>query len=346
MNKGWTEIPEAVRRQASEWVARRDAGLSPAEAEEFEAWCRAAPAHAAAVARYDALWVELDRPRRNGEGPALGRDLKRLAGRARRRRGRALGALAALLMVAGGGWWLAREGVPAPAIGGPESVSVPLRRTLADGTVVEHPAGVEMTVRIGADGPRRVSLRRGRAYFAVAPDPARPFLVAAPEVEVRAVGTAFAVEVRAGVVDVVVAEGKVAVAAVDRVREREPAAIRGRLVEAGQRAVVTRAPESAADATRVETLDGAALAAALAWRHPRVEFVQSPLREVVAVMNRAAETSGGPRFVLADPALGEVRLSGWFRVDDPEAFSGILRHGFGIDVERGAGDSWVLRRAR
>src|SRR3546814_17782156 len=60
-------------------------------------------------------------------------------------------------------------------------------------------------------GERRVDLVAGRAFFRVAPDPSRPFIVNAGGKSVRAIGTAFEVSFEHGNMVVTLAEGKVRV---------------------------------------------------------------------------------------------------------------------------------------
>src|SRR5690606_20213445 len=79
---------------------------------------------------------------------------------------------------------------------------------LPDGSRVEiHPGG-EIAERF-TPGERRVSLLRGEAYFTVAKNPDRPFVVEANGVAVHAVGTAFNVRLPTdeAAVEVLVTEG-------------------------------------------------------------------------------------------------------------------------------------------
>ncbi|MCX6941829.1 MAG: FecR domain-containing protein, partial [Verrucomicrobia bacterium] len=84
----------------------------------------------------------------------------------------------------------------------------PATRVLADGTVVEL-NGAAVIVADFTASERRVRLERGEAYFTVMKDPARPFIVTAAGVAVRAVGTAFNVRLADTAVEVLVTEGQV-----------------------------------------------------------------------------------------------------------------------------------------
>src|SRR5690606_13211227 len=84
------------------------------------------------------------------------------------------------------------------------------RITLPDGSIVTLDSETAMQF---ADTPdeRRVTLVRGRAFFQVAKNRSRPFIVDAGGKHVRAVGTAFEVSMERGEMTVVLAEGKVRV---------------------------------------------------------------------------------------------------------------------------------------
>ena len=82
---------------------------------------------------------------------------------------------------------------------------------LADGSVVQVDPETRLRVNY-EEHVRRVYLEHGRAFFHVAKNAERPFLVESNDTAVRAVGTAFAVEQRDNAtILVTVAEGKVAI---------------------------------------------------------------------------------------------------------------------------------------
>lgn len=324
---------------AAEWVARRDAGLAEHEQIEFEAWCAASVLHAEAVARFEMTWIALGRPRRAGAQTELTRELQRTARRRRQRRLVRAGAGLAVVLAVGLAW---RELRP-PIVPRSQTVMhVPTRLNLADGSVIEYPPTAE--VKVDYSGTlRRVTLSRGEAHFTVAPDPARPFVVDAGGVAVRAVGTAFSVQLGGRAVEVLVTEGVVAVAkaapkgaAAASADPPVPLAVVG----AGNRLVIAVALQPTA-VPQLNPVEHQEVAERLAWLNPRVEFSGAPLSEVVAVLNRYNRE----RLVLGDGALADVPLSGLFRADDAETFIRMLETGFGISIERRDGEI-VLRKAR
>ncbi len=276
----------------------------------------------------------LDWPRETGLGPDLARAIRAEVARRRRKRFRVATATACALLL--GVFVAQRSGVFAPAVPvaiASSRVSAPERRTLPDGSVVDLKNGATIEVNF-TPALRRVVLTRGEAHFEVAKNPARPFVVTADGVEVRAVGTAFAVERGGATVEVLVTEGRVTVA-------RESAAPSAPTpLAAGHRVVIAASAESA-PAPDVTALSANEIARRLAWRVPRLEFSGAPLAEVV----RLFAEHGRVRLALGEPALGAVKVSGVLRADNVDALLQLLAadHAIEADVtEAGI----VLRRRR
>ena len=358
MNRHASTLDE-IDAVASEWVARRDAGLAPHEQAEFDRWCAASVLHAEAVARFELTWVALGRPRRTGGRGELRRELGAVARRRRLRRA-AVVAVAVGMLAMGAAWW---RSAPRGAEAGLEAagrtiVHKATRETLPDGSVIGRAAGAEFTVDFSG-AARRVTLQRGEVHFSVMQDATRTFVVVAGGVEVRAVGTAFSVQLGRAQVEVLVTEGRVAVeqgsgtagpadagsataAAAQPLISLHPPSRQPIFLDAGNSLVIEVALQPVAAAKpKVQTIAPAQIAERLAWLNPRVEFSGAPLSEVVAVLNRYNAT----KFSLGDAALAGVPLSGLFRADDPETFTRLLETGFGINSER-RGDEIILRKVR
>jgi transmembrane sensor len=207
-------------------------------------------------------------------------------------------------------------------------------RTLADGSVVELNGAARIEIEFSA-ALRRVRLAGGDAHFSVAKDPARPFVVAVGALEVRAVGTAFAIARDAGEIAVLVTEGRVAVSSITD--SAPPSAL---VAGEGLRVADPTAP---AVAPRVAALTPAEIDARLAWRVPRLEFSATPLARVVEMFNAHAARHGGSRLTLADGALAPLRVTGVLRADDTESLLRLLAGQFGIAAEPQTG-GFALRR--
>ncbi len=230
--------------------------------------------------------------------------------------------------------------VPAPAV----FASVPEGRHLPDGTLVELRPGARLTVDF-SDAVRRVVLESGEAHFSVAKNPARPFVVVAGGVEVRAVGTAFAVAMSRGQVGVLVTEGRVALGrsanANPSAVATDPGSVRTlATLGAGDRVrVEVGSTEAPITAPLVEQLSAPEVARELAWRMPQLTLSATRLSEVIPVFNRY-----GPERLVLDPALGELRLGGVLRADNTPALLSLLKNEFGVEAERRDGALWLCRR--
>ena len=331
-----------IEAAASAWIARRDAGMTEAEAAAFNRWA-ADPRHAAAFARHEHTWKIFDRPTNAGQGRVLAHEFRARLARQRRRR-RATATLAALscLLVAGVAWrWPVLEQAE-PALGRSAAVVLPERRTLPDGTVVELKSGAEIAIDYSREF-RRVYLRKGEAHYQVTDSAARPFIVDVAGVEVRAVGTAFSVELGQQAVGVMVTEGQVAVNAPETsVSARATAEISKPsvgLVDAGHRLVIEITKDVRPQPVAV-AISAPEIAERLAWRAARLEFTGAPLSEAVALMNQYNRV----QFAIEDPSLANLEVSGYFRADNYETFLRLIEQGLGLKSER-VGEKILLLRA-
>lgn len=286
----------------------------------------------------------LDWPVEAGTVEALLCELDARARQRRRHRLAAAGCVAAML-VAGVLWVAPRAPLSVAPAASTVVVFLPSRQVLPDGSVVELKEGSELKVDFTA-ALRRVTLKRGEAHFQVAKNAARPFLVDAGGVAVRAVGTAFSVQMGPQAVEVLVTEGRVAVdrsASVATADAARPPSRTLAIVDAGNRVVVDDAPLPAdRSAPQVQPVTAAELEEKLAWRVPRLEFSRTPLAQAVPMFNRHSRA----RLILAEPALGGLQLSGIVRADNVEALLRLLEANFGIQAEHRAGNEIVLRKAR
>lgn len=335
----------AVRARAAEWVARLDAGLSEAEQAELARWVGADASHAAALAQLSAAWRRLDGPQVHGAAPAAEAALARRAHRRRVRR-TMLSGLAACLMFVTTGWWLRSSPAPAtvvPAAAPASIVAAPSRvQTLPDGSVVDLHEEAEIAVDFTA-AYRRVRLLRGEAHFAVTKDRRRPFVVDANGLEVRAVGTAFAVRLAPTEVEVLVTEGRVAVGRPEgSANSADLIAPDGSVpvVPAGSRVLVRLNVGTEPIAPEIKPVSVAELGERLAWRVVRLDFSGTRLADAVAQVNR----HNREQLRIADETLADLRVSGLVIADKVEDFVRLLELS-GVSVERRETGEILLRRA-
>lgn len=332
-----------IEEQAASWLARRYGGFRPEEKAAFDAWLAEDPRNADAVGELEKVWhlVALGAAGQGDIARARERSRTRLCARRRRR---ALAGAAAMGIALLTGWFVWNPGAALPVAMSPQAgiALSPDLRELPDGSSVQLNARAEIAVEFTPER-RLVRLIRGQALFTVARDGARPFVVAAGAVEVRALGTAFTVRFDPGAVDVLVTKGTVAVERLAPIPAMaQPAAAvaasPGSLrLTAGQRTQVPLALEAKAPA--VVAVTPAEIASVLAWREHRIEFTRTPLAEAVRLFNSQNRT----RLVVADPVTGRFEISGIFWADDPESFVRLLTSAFDMQSDL-LGDEVTLRK--
>ena len=325
----------SIRATASQWLVRRDAGLTADEMVEFSEWRAAHPAHDAAVRAAERtarllgrlgetapadLWREVDELCDPRESRSSGL-WPRWAG---------VLAAAACIAIVASLWFRA-------ATQAPQSVTVAAsERTLdlEDGSTLHLDAGSTVAFKFTPE-QRRIDLRNGLVHFSVAKDPQRPFVVAAGDVLVQAVGTAFDVRYQAGAVQVDVTEGKVQVTAPSVRGEASPV-----LLAAGQ-GVTVSAARSTGGRPGMSDPDRTLSRRTLATPE-RLVFDQTPLADVIAQFNRASRV----QIEIGDAELGSRPVGGTFNADQAEVFVSLLASAGDVRVERVSETHVILRRAQ
>lgn len=324
---------DPVRHQAAAWFARlRADDVSERERVQFQRWLANGSGNRMAYERLEALWSglgthagrpEIDEALRENVLP------RRLSVTRRPRRATSWVAAAALLVVMLSGGWLAwratyQVGVQTYATGVGE------RRTLLlkDGSRVTMDTNTRLSASFSA-GSRHLALEKGRAFFDVAKDTRRPFLVAAQAGVVRAVGTRFDVYEHDSVVEVTLVEGRVEVT--PQGAKQDPR-VPPTAMQSGQRLLMGKGY-----ATPV--IESANTGTAVAWLSGKLVFNDTPLPVAVAQFNRYSTS----RIAIDGDAVAELHVSGVFHSDDSKAFVDALRGSYGLSVEHdGAGNLTLL----
>lgn len=318
-------LDERTIEQAARWHARLAApDCSDRDRARFERWRRRNRAHAAAYAAAERLARDLDRhattdarlQRMAHEAYVAGAAEVPTAaeGRAHLRPWAVPATLAAALVALVVAVALRDQLWPKPEPT-PYRTATSERRdvTLEDGSTVHLDVATELSALMTSKR-RSVEMRRGRALFDVADEAARPFTVEAGEAQITALGTLFQVQREPGRTTVTLAEGSVSVA--DRRAAREE-----RLVPGEQ----LRIDDDSGSWTR-HTIDPEA---ATSWSRGRHIFRTTPLAEALEEVNRYATTP----VRLADPAFGDLPVSGTFVAGDSELIVSALVAVLPLQVE-------------
>jgi transmembrane sensor len=285
---------------------------------EFEAWRNAGRSHAEAFARVVAAWDAIDEHAAAPEILNLRKDAldqaQWLAMRRPepRRRSPAIAAAfaAAIALGAAGLYFL----YPAPrqSAGRIYASEIGERKIiyLEDGSRIEMDADSQVSVAF-TPGERHLQVLRGQAFFQVAKDRARPFVVEANRRDVVATGTSFDVEAIADGLQVALVEGHVIV----------------RNAGASHAADAVLAALSPGDELTVQSGRAPALVhhadmlTATAWRQGKLVFDDVPLADAVAQLQRYSHQK-----IAADRSVAALRVSGVFDVGDLAGFAVAVEH--------------------
>jgi transmembrane sensor len=219
------------------------------------------------------------------------------------------GVCALLAVVIGTVWWL-----DPPLSRTHLATRIGERRTatLADGSrlTLNTASRLEAIIRLRS---REVALITGEALFDVTFRALRPLRVIAGETHVEVVGTVFNVRRTDSGARVTVLAGKVAM----RVgRQGEPVLLaQGEAAETAAGSMVV-----APHAVNVD--------AAVSWRDGRLVFDDVPLAEALAEVQRYRRAP----IVLADAAVGRLRLTGAFPTHDPDRLLRLLPEALPVEV--------------
>lgn len=292
---------QTIDEAAAEWAVRLDRGLDESERLALDHWLGEDRLRRGALARAQAVFSQTA----EGLGSEFGE--KRPSRR---------------LVIGGGLGLVAAVGAGAlitPRMLGRQTLMTRIgeirRVPLEDGSFAAINTDTVVAVALKPER-REIALERGEAWFQVAKDKERPFIVAAGPVRVRAVGTAFSVRRRSRGAQVMVTEGVVEV--------WSKGASQRRRVVAGEQAFVS--DKSGATAPIQRPLE---VGRALAWREGQIILDGDTVGAAVADFNRY----NARKIIIADPRVEGRRVVGWFRTNEPESFASAVARSEGVPID-------------
>lgn len=335
---------KAIQEEAALWVVRMEQqALSDQENQELKSWLKASLAHAQifretveVFGRADILMVLSELlPLEQVEKPRS---------RQRLRRQYSLAVAATMMALVTTLSVLTWQGVSNPVdndqrdmasyeteIGGRKVV------VLSDGSAVTLNTDTLLDIRFD-EQLRRLVLIRGEAYFEVAKNPDRPFIVYAGDGQITAVGTAFSVYKRQHVVQVTVTKGKVTVQSDRAILDALPAPpmdnalsdsgspITAVLLQSGQ--VATYGDDKII--AQMETVEPKVMVRNLLWQQGMLAFEAEPLENVIAEFSRYNQLE----IIIVDDQLKTVTVDGYFKSDDITGMLKSLQYNFGVEITR------------
>lgn len=205
--------------------------------------------------------------------------------------------------------------------------------TLSDSSRVTLNTNSKIAVAFdGQSDIRRIHLLQGEAYFELAKDPLRPFIVDVNKREVRAVGTAFNIRLDSGYIEVLVKEGIVEFADVPRA---------AKMNSLPERLTAGQVLEIENGAKERSVLLSERVKMKLSWQTGRVIFQGDKLKDVISEVSRYTNT----RFVFSDDKAESISVGGSFRIGNVEALLDSIKEGFDVNIEKRSDGAVVLSSA-
>lgn len=232
-------------------------------------------------------------------------------------------AIGTVFILRSGSVWNAARPLETAVYQSPRATHQKLR--LPDGSQVALGALSTISLNFSSEA-RYLVLEGGEAFFEVARDARRPFVVQAGPVTVRALGTSFNVRRADEQVMVAVSEGVVEVK-----RRRTAHADSAVRVSAGEQVSVN-------SALTTPSVTVANPQAVTAWQRGRLEFVNEPLSSVVSTVNRYSSRE----IVVTDAELAATSYTGTVNEDRIEEWLTALPDVFPVRVSHVGGETILL----
>ncbi|MEQ1635531.1 MAG: FecR family protein [Methylococcales bacterium] len=185
--------------------------------------------------------------------------------------------------------------------------------SLADGSEIILNTDSALSVQY-ADAQRQITLHQGEAYFVVAADALRPFEVQTFAGRVRALGTAFNINLQQDAAEVTVYQHAVKIT-----------------TETGK--VLEQLPEGKQIVFAADTLNAvhtANLQRLKAWRNQRMVFQDKPLVDVIAELNRYRPG----KIMITSAAIKKLPVTGVFDTDDTNIALKTIEQSLSIKVTK------------
>lgn len=311
-------------REASEWVQRLNESSDQAVADQWLEWCRSDALNLEVFEQMQSIW------RGFSEAPDTVPFPYPAAARPKGRIRLIALAASVVLLVGVAGWFVLRS--PAiqvfeTAVGEQRSIA------LTDGSHLDLAPDSQISARFSRLR-RDVQLERGQAFFTVAHNAMRPFVVEVNGLTVTAVGTAFDVRIGPSTTVVTVSEGRINVApgenAADAGAGLQPVIVRAGV---GQQVTFSKPTHRFSVATVDPKVAGS-------WRDGILRFVGEPLEDVVGEVNRYST-----RKIILASALQQTRFTGTVSPQDIADWLKALEQIYAIQVlDQGADEIHIQSR--
>ena len=351
-----------IAHQAAQWLLRfeRDGGLTYQEREELIEWLDQSPLHLEHFERLAGVWsgsnvlshLRVPLPVRESFYTRFVTSFESFKWK---------GAAIALFVVLALSVVFLHDAIDPARMNGIVQTQIGDQKTLelVDGSILKLNTQSKVRIEYSHD-VRNVFLLRGEAHFTVTKDVDRPFRVYAGDGLIHAIGTAFGVYLRNGVVDVTVNEGRVGIASVAEPEEIDNVARSNEskkplvaksvtslgILRAGEAGVIiSKLDDNAKLVHRFDQLNqitNVEVANRTSWTNGVLIFSGEPLEDVVKEISRYTNVD----IEFSDPAVGQIRIGGNFPVGETDVMFSSLETSFGLQVTRLSQDRVMISSSK
>lgn len=343
---------------ASDWIAKLDRGLTKSEKSALQAWLSLSAQNLAVLFEVAQVWDKMDELSRLSDlFPQTAANHQKPS--KQKKWAMALAASVVFALSLGvyqsdADFFLFAQDNPSTVV----AMQMNYQTGIGESNTINLPDNSKMVlntnsfvqVRYTATA-RIIELQRGEIHIDVAHDKTRPLSVIASGKVIQAVGTAFNVEVRNELVELIVTDGKVLVGG----NNRQPAAPNTNTLDI--ETLAKRLPQSSMaiskgekvdlDLTgklveKVVKVDPLEIATSLSWRQGNLIFRGESLADAMAEISRYTDI----QFELSeDEMLKNVQVAGMFKTGDVKGLLEVLSNNFNIRYEKISSDKFILRYA-
>jgi transmembrane sensor len=328
---------KAILQQACEWISRFDRGLSNIEEQVFSDWVNISKTHRQSLFEVAQTWDDLSVLNELSTLFPLRDNHVRQTSLFSNRKTVVIAASFAFVFVSCLAWFVNSQlmsSMTEPSllvINAETSVGEHRVLSLDDGSVIHLNTDTSVSIDF-SDTRRDVHLLRGEAYFVVAHDMQRPFIVKAANNTVTAVGTAFNVQITSTKnLELLVTDGKVLIKnnqdnnRISTVTESShPLDGLGELMIAGQKAFISQ------QSIQQLTLSNEQVQTDLAWQQGMLIFHGESLAEALKEISRYTSIN----FTLADDQVKQRKVAGYFKAGDIQGLLFALENNFNITYSK------------
>lgn len=334
-----SESSNDIMDNACDWIAKIDRGLSEKETKQFQQWLFMSPQHMETMMEVAQFWDKLEELNRLAQVVPENLVVKDKASK-----WPVALAASVLLMCSMLFFQLGEESAPKyVAVEKSYSTQVGEKNTihLPDSSVLVLNTNSLVDIRYTQEA-RIIELQQGELHVEVAHDKQRPLSVVAGGKVIQAVGTAFNVEYHQKTVELIVTDGKVLVATLDRDKKADTITrlpSQSLAVSKGQK--VDLQTEVTVQEQQVEVVEAAEITSELSWQKGKLIFRGDKLADAMAEIERYTEY----KILLDDDAaLRDIKIAGMFKTGDVENLLSVLESSFNVEHEEVSQNTIKLKR--